>query len=332
MEVFFTDNHAPDQAGLTPCPNEWRGPLALVKKLYDFSGLEQDPWLISGSNINSLNFKIGDYYIKLINVTDNDKKFVFDFPLMVEKLLNHNIPTQVFYSSISGRKIEQLEVNEKKYLVYVQNFLTSSFYSGTAAEFRAILDLISKIEHASADISTVVDSPKVYAYPDLSLLNSFIEETKKKPVKDDFDQFFLKSEALIIDAKNQCLHLKLRQEDWKILHCDLHPHNVLAHGKVDALLDLESFILMPIEVFRGFSLFKMARKSLSKKLMSLEDLKREILSAEYSPEALLVYAQLELLRRTLIILTLHYEKNDFRWDADLKKHLTGLEETRLIFI
>ena len=160
MKEFFADNHYPNEATFSECPQSKRNLLNSVVTLYSLKTNSMPPLLLDGPNVNSLNFKYGDFYLKILTDSD-DKKYVSDFPKISDVLEKSGIPTQTFIPSIRGIQIENLKIGDQSYLVYVQPFLAATFYTGTKDEFSSSLKIISKLITVSKLLENVSSNSRI---------------------------------------------------------------------------------------------------------------------------------------------------------------------------
>ena len=125
---------------------------------------------------------------------------------------------------------------------------------------------------------------------------------------------------------------KLKLKTSNLHHYDLHPHNLIfKEDELVALVDLESVLRIQKEVCESFALYKLGRKSISKGLLSLDEFKEIANQKGFSLQELKPFIQAEILRRLLLILDLHFVRNNSRWNADFPKHLNSLKEIDLMF-
>lgn len=332
MELFFHDNHFTNNVELFPVPAELNNILQEAKNLYGIKSKPDEDFLLGGPNLNSINFRVGNFYLKILTNESNTKNFVHTFPAIAHVMQKHQIPTNTFISSQAGNLIENLEVLGKEYLVYVQEFRSTNFYSGNEHEFGQMISIIKKLIVSSKDLAEVVTSNRVRNY---SLVyddfNLFFQEAAKG--QSEFDQLLLNHKELINSSLDATKIIDFSKLTTQVLHSDLHPHNILTnHLGVMAIIDLESFIRMPVEVFEAFSIFKLSRKSISGNYLKLPQVRQILEENSFALKGLYVFVLIELLRRIKVILDFHYNKKDHCWDIDLQKHITGLKEAKLIFI
>ena len=333
MELFFQDNHFIDEAHLNPITQNMKDQLTLVRELYSFVQGWEDACLIGETHINSLNFKVGKHYIKIIEKNGEEKKYVEHFPDIAAILIDKAIPSHSFHFSKNGKLVEMINLDSKTYYTYVLDFSGVQFYTGSKLEFREMLSILEKIKGASASLEKIVSKDKRYQLPDLvEKLIPFFNIVKNKPKKDFFDEFFLDHESVILSALKKYQSIDTNNLKTTVLHCDLHPHNILTHNhKIVAIIDYESFVLMPEKIFEAFAIFKLARKGLSKKILSLAECHELINERGTIPRDYLVYTYVELLRRLSIVLHYRYTLDDERLNQDLLKHVTGLKEADFLF-
>ena len=107
MKPFFPDNHFQDHVETRHASKEttqWLKAILLenYKELYINNDTHIDE--ICGSNINSGNYRIGDFYIKTIK-HNKDKEYILEFPSIVKQLTKRNIPSASYIPNNQGQLI-----------------------------------------------------------------------------------------------------------------------------------------------------------------------------------------------------------------------------------
>jgi hypothetical protein len=349
MELFLKDNHSPDHVTLE-IVNE-NSAKDLFELLVDhFPNLFQHeiPFIaevIGGANINSLNFRINKkYYLKFLPVK-NSKFRPKEFYSIADHLNHSGFNVAHFYLPIN-QAIDRIfniksDLINGDYWVLLQDFVSDEFYSGCKEEVIQIPELIRKLEAIFID-------DKIFNINKNSPINTelikndwkgILEFVAKNGIGQDLyikQVFTLIQEYIEVFLREN--ELKLKEFDSSsslgIYHSDLHPHNLLANdsGKI-WVIDHESFKHMPVSVYRGFSIFKLFRKSISNNHCNLKEIKDFIVSnyTRQETDEMLIGAQVELIRRIVLVLTLNYFQKDSRWNADLIKHANGLLECNVLF-
>jgi len=119
-----------------------------------------------------------------------------------------------------------------------------------------------------------------------------------------------------------------------VFHVDIHPLNVLFRGdRLSLLADFDSFRMTTLEISLGFSVFKCARELLAgstgaafkKRLVGLEKIFRGKM-AGYSLADLLIYGQMDVLKRLLYVTGEMLERGNSRWRFMLGTQFSGLME------
>lgn len=338
MELFFKDNHFEDDIKFVNGSDEianWI--LPLIKKYYGKKTKIDDIQLeeIFGSNINSGNYRIGSFYIKTIK-HDHDKAYVLDFPKIAKSLSQAEIPTSSFIPSDSGNEIVDHYSNRYKtnFYIYVQEYIHSSFFSGTAQEMKEAMSALRKLNRAEYNIkNSKIQSPYLQWNPS-NILNNVKKILDNKNELDEFDQFAMSKlntiEKSLKNLEGTINELSIPSET--ISHYDFHPHNLLFNnGKLSSVIDLESFVKIQPELSTAFALFKLGRKCLSKEFMTADEFKKMAKENQFGLNKLLPYAKVELIRRTLFILDLHYLQDNKLWDSDICKQIIGIDEVEVLF-
>lgn len=119
-----------------------------------------------------------------------------------------------------------------------------------------------------------------------------------------------------------------------VFHVDIHPLNVLFRGdRLSLLADFDSFRMTTLEISLGFSVFKCARELLvgstgatfKKRLAGLEKIFRGKMAGR-SLTDLLVYGQMDVLKRLLYVVGEMLERGNSRWRFMLGTQFAGLME------
>ncbi len=333
---FFKDNHTNNNVDFilsAQSVSDWLKPIFL--DFYPELEQKADLYEISGANINSENFKLGDYYLKLIK-HDNNKDYVLQFPQLAANLQRNNIPV---FSYVKNKKNEFItnyfdQIKQQNYYIYCQSFQDDSFYSGKKEEFQQAIDLLKKFKTTQIKSTFAkLSSPYLNWNPnqiikDLEGVSSNCENST------EFERFavgnFSKIKTVI--SNNQDLISTLKTKSDYLNHYDLHPHNLFFKDlKLRSVLDLESLIPIQFEICEAFAVFKLARKSVATGQSVPKEIKEILLKNQIMPDRLLPYIKLELARRALLVLNLHYiEKNEL-WDNDIYKQVIGFEEADSLF-
>jgi hypothetical protein len=314
--LFFKDNHAAnDVTYKTASAEDARLVTRLLQSSYRSIFKEiPEVCIIEGSNINSGNFRLGGYYLKTL-APKAGIEAIHEFPVIARSLSGAGIPVTDFIPNDEGELIS----NREGFYYYLSTFIEAGFYPGTTAAFGETLPMIAKLKTAVKQHTP--KQSQMEPYFSFDPITTFAA-VKSKAAQDNSDAFRA-IEPVLMDSK--------RPAQKELHHIDLHPHNLLFQGnQLKALLDLESFRAIPYEMAAGFALFKLGRKAISRGELTIEQFKRKV-ESYFDLNSLYPFVKLELARRILLVLKLHHLDSDCRWDADLTKHLCGLEETKLMF-
>lgn len=335
MNVFDLDNHVSDSMEFIPISTENEVFISkLISEFYSKSLSDPCNSLleITGTNINSGNFKIGNIYIKSICL-NKKKDYVYNFPNIAQKLKDAGIPVNPFIFNDKEECISTLWYQDASFACYSQPFMKADFFSGSENQFVATLGMIEKLKTVHLEEKESSLSPFRGWDPE-SVVNEVENALAEKSDQDEFDKLARYAIELVrksLTDYNDTLQ-ELVQFKGELNHYDLHPHNLLYQGDfLAAVIDFESFVVVPKRHCEAFCLFKLARKSISKKIMSPGKVKKIFREFSVEGEILLPYISLELTRRICTILNLNYISGVTDWNGDLKKHLAGFEEARIIF-
>lgn len=308
------------------------GEVLLIKKLLVDSHLNvpmHTAQAIGKVNINSMNFRIGKHYLKIIQ-SNPGTDIVLRTPELYAIMKKAGIPTASFVADVRGNSISCFPNSRNPdYYFYLQHFIDGNFYTGSEQEFKVILEVLKKQRglFSSVDISQWPKKPYTTWKPH----EAFERAINVSNENSDFDRLVRPELGKLLHLADEFVKERQRFNFSTLHHLDLHPHNLLFKKSVlKSVLDIESVSVVPYEIATGFNLFKLARKAISTKRMTLDHI-RTISSEKFDMQNLRQCAKYELLRRLSIILELHYFRKNFEWDQDLRKHLMGLYEVDLIF-
>lgn len=306
----------------------------LVQKYYDLGLKFENFQLIGETNINALNFKCSEFYIKIIPHAYN-KKFVKGFPDIVGELKRINIPCSSFLANNKGAHITELETKTPLYIC-VQHFVHGAYYSGTLEQFEASLELLKKLRLFSLPSASYHRKSKFINYQPFKQYDFILQVIEKMQIFDEFDSIVLKNKNYITEILKiitPFLQKLNTSQVNKLRHQDLHPYNVIfSQSKLQALVDLESFNIERQEITEAFAIYKLGRKSIAKKLLTIEQFQHTCSKYGFQLSEYKKFVQLEIISRVLLILELHYLKNNTEWDTDLEQHLSALREIELMFV
>lgn len=322
MKLFENDNHFDDEVHLTKTTSHINLIDECLKAYTCLRPYRDDLYVIGGVNINSMNFKAGGHYIKLLGKSSENENFLKILPRINKKLITAGVPVANIMMSDKGMPYEDISVEGRSYYVLVQDFTSSSYFSGGISELEQAKQIIFTLCDCSDDLARIMKVDRTLNYDvAIDYLLDVISSLELKRSHDRFDSIVLEYAE---DIKRLISNRKIILEESSLYHCDLHPHNILVDSSsIVAIVDLPSFVLMPRNVFIGFSLYKLARKSYCKGVIKAGELKE---FSDYRDGALI-----ELIRRISLIVELHYSHKDTRWDFDLPKQLIGLREVDILF-
>jgi len=275
-----------------------------------------------------LNYKYDGFYLKVIK-QNADKNYVRNFPLISDELIKLNIGNSRFLKNDYNEYISEISYQNERYYIYIQKYIEGSFYTGTKEEFIASLEMIKKLrcfEFRSEENKT--KSPFLSFKP-----IEVVSKVKEKLEDSDFDSLVKGNLSFLIEVlkKNQKQLDYLSKPAKSLYHYDLHPHNLICKGgRIVSLVDLESFVCIQQELSEAFGIYKLGRKAISKNYFNVEEFKK-LVSQDFGLSLLYPFVELELLRRLILIIDLHYLRNNNEWDCDFEKHLQGLKEAQVMF-
>ena len=323
------DNHTPDIPEYTRAtPND----VGLVKKLLHIN-YPNIPitriQFIGKVNINSKNFRVGQYYVKIIKAYPG-AEITLKVPLLHTLMRQAKIPLPAFVPNNHAQTVSIFpEETRSQYYFYVQRFIDAHFYTGMQTEFEIAMRILKRQKGIFSSID-INDWPKKpyqnwTAHIIFEKILSLPEDNSPfdKLVRPEVPAFIKQAKGF--DQTYPILNFS------QLHHFDLHPHNFLFRNKVlHAVLDLESISVVPYEIATAFNIYKLARKSIATHNMTLDEV-RKVAGTFFNLEYLRPFAIYELVRRLGVVLKLHYLEKNKVWDQDLLKHMIGLHEVDLIF-
>lgn len=335
--LFAPDHHARDMPAQSPAPQDRQELIArLVHTNYSALGVPPDApvFTIEAANLNSANYRVGDYCFKLMNAPADAASLLL-LPEIADRVRALGLPAAEFLRTDDGARIGTAALDEKKVCFYLQPFLAGTYYSGRSIEFDAILRLLTRFAEAPlTGLAIGIQQAEPYRSWRPHALAAAIANALNQRRAGVMSEFDRKAEAAIetlgpyaeqADALVQNMHVE------GLAHFDLHPHNLLfRNDELLAVLDLESFRQAPMETAIGFALFKLGRKAIAAGHLTLLEFRAQA-SARFELPRLRPYVMAEITRRVYSILNQHYLLGRPGWNADLGSHLRGLDEARQMF-
>ena len=291
--------------------------------------------LISGININSRNYKVGDYYLKTLDDNQYTQR-VPCFPKIIECLKKKGLPTPEIIPNKFNELISSPNIKgQNRLFFFVQPFIEGNFFTGSVPEFKNALILLKNIEDAfeslnptSAHLNPYKDwNPSI----DLEVIKRILKKKEEKNQLDSFDKRLLPYFKEFKRISNFYIKNKNQLSLENLHHYDLHPHNVLFNGEnLVAVLDLDNIGAIDKRIATAFNLYKLGRKSISKGQLDIKEFQR-MADDFFDLSYLISFAKIELLQRITKLFRYHYLKDLNTWDQDLEKYICGLEEIDLMF-
>lgn len=182
---------------------------------------------------------------------------------------------------------------------------------------------------------------KSYSIADFDRIEEIIGQKEKKEEADDFifRTFFLIKE-LVKKVKEDRNKIPLLPK--KIIHSDLHPHNVLmCDNEVAAIVDFDGIRLSERSRDIGFAIYRFGRQFFINEQISEEEIKNQAVTLrkkfleKYLSILPLTQSEIEqipfllideFLTKILFVLRGVYEENNATWIKDLPKFLVAIEE------
>lgn len=290
--------------------------------------------LIGGPNMNSLNFRLDGFFLKILK-SDQITDRLQSFPALSEALKANGIPSAPLLVNTEGEKITYFNIQGIKYAAIVQPFYDHQFYSGNRESLMEMLSIIEAIQSVFRDVRPTADHFIPYKTLEPSKVLESTREIllykQKSESLDFFDNTIIEHMPQLTEIsdffKSNSGQLALSE----LHHYDLHPHNLLFESdKLSCVLDLDNIAIVDGRIAKGFNLFKVGRKALVKKHISLTDFKK-ITNDIFPMNDLKNFALVELLQRFLILMDFRYWKNNNLRDNELSKYTAAIKEIEIMF-
>ncbi|OGZ34222.1 MAG: hypothetical protein A2Y98_01060 [Candidatus Portnoybacteria bacterium RBG_19FT_COMBO_36_7] len=197
---------------------------------------------------------------------------------------------------------------------------------------------VSRIKKLSGRSKAYFNIIKKYSLSDFKKIRDIIKNKKdKSETESNFLEAFSKIESTIEEVK--IYKNQLKRLPVKVIHSDLHPHNILMQEKkVGAIVDFDAVRLSPQGRDVAFVIYRLGRQffvnnAISDKSQAVR-LKNIFLEkyCKIKPltenEILLLPILLkdDFLKRLLFVLKGIYEQNNLTWAADMIKFIIYLQE------
>lgn len=325
FNLFCIDNHGVDKAEFFEAKLE-NTFLDLVKSHYPFLDFSEIK-VVGKTNLNSKNYKIGDYYLKVLSNLETPTSLTSNI-LLTEILKKNSIPCVDFVKNKDGNLFTQVNGD----YFFIQEYFSDEFYSGDEEQFIQCLSLVEDLISVNFQLESIVKRSMYLNWNPEEEFKKIEVEILKRKSKDELEIFvaenleFFKLQIEKISSRASEISIPTTE----ISHVDIHPHNLLfKDGNLKALIDLDGFSRGSCLHSYSFGIFKLARKSISKNRMTIQ--KAIEVMGNYSFKPSLLSIETELTRRILIILNLHYLQDNSEWNQDLLKHFYGIFEARELF-
>ncbi|KKU13876.1 MAG: Homoserine kinase [Candidatus Magasanikbacteria bacterium GW2011_GWC2_45_8] len=269
---------------------------------------------------------------------------------LIEKMAKNGVLVSRVIKNENGELV--MKVGED--IIALFEFIEGEYFSPTEERFASVAKAIAKM-HASFDLlsenfvnqvaefseetKAYYNIIKEYSVRDFDVIREIIE---KKVTKDDSDRAVLEKIPLFIVTVAE---IKSFEKLWlslprKIIHSDLHPHNVLfKNNVVVAILDFDAVRISQRGRDVAFALYRFGRQFLVNK--NLDQVKllgpemRDIFIKSYrqiqaiSDEDVVLMPLLlkdEFINKVLLVLKGIYLEKNHVWAKDLSKFLVAVEE------
>lgn len=335
-EIFEKDNHSSNENKTKRANSDQ---VRLVESIlgshYDFLSVSKDKIvLIDAYNVNSLNFRAGGLFVKILNQKQFSPR-VYAFPNLVEKMKDNGIPAIEFVDNALGNHVSEISMNGSKYYATVQPFVSGNHFTGSQKSLEGALEVLYKMEDSFIGMEPkACHQDPYYFFEPLERLERLYITYKNKIEVDGNDFYDDAFSTIFDDLLSICkffVHYKVNLDNKNLRHFDLHPHNLLCLGDdLKAVLDLDNIAIADGKVATGFNMYKLGRKAISIKSITIQNFKD--LTKEYcGSESLRPFVLIELLQRFLLVLESHYHDGSRIRDGDFFKYKIALKEIELMF-
>lgn len=312
---------------------------------------------LEGTEINSNNFKIElcagnevkTILLRKFKALENKEQIVFYLSLLRD-LKDQGVRVSEVVVSKTGDLVAEYE--KEHYAVF--NFIEASHFKPQEEGYLAVAEAVAQMHYgfnqlnescrariqelSSQNKEVYFNKIKSYSASDFAKIE---EVVKQKGEKSGIEGLLLAEIPFIKDLsrevkQNISVAANLPK---KIIHSDLHPHNILMQGnKVAAIVDFDSVRISEQARDMAFALYRFGRQffvrhseQASVKAPRLKDLflthyqKIKPLT-ETEIRFLPILIKDEFLRKLLFVLRGVYEENNQTWVKDLPKFLTSFKE------
>lgn len=332
MEPFAADTHAADAPQLQDADDASATEVrALLAEHYPRLDASAPVEVIGAVSMNSRNFRVGGHYVKVIDAPA-PRDDVALFPAMADALVRGGIPTTRFAENALGEPITVVAEPggaAVRYL-YAQPYLDAGFYTGAPGEFARALDLVVELGTVLQSVPPADGQREPYGSwrpgEVLDRISAAVAAQRDLGVDPGPAERQFEAARGQLTALAESYERRYPREDDRLVHSDLHPHNLLFRdGEIAAVLDLESFRVMPADLATAFAVYKLGRKSVASGRMTIGDVQCAV-AARFGNVRFASAAGSEVMRRLLYHLERRIVAGDERWQGEIDKFAVGLGE------
>lgn len=336
MKLFQPDTHNSDLPVISYKDCSFYEPLLEVS-LKHYSNVIpkcQSAALIGGPNLNSLNFRVGNFFLKILK-SEQITGRLKSLPALSDALRANGIPSAPFIVNTGGKNITHFAIQGIKYAAIMQPFYDHKYYSGDKGSLMEMLGIIDLMQNVFRDVKPnaahFIPYKTFKPHEVLARTQKMLSRKRKSKNLDSFDDTIFEITPSLIEISDFFESNKSHLALSELYHYDLHPHNLLfKDGKLSCVLDLDNVTVIDNRIATGFNLFKVGRKALVKKHISLPEFKK-ITSDMFPMNDLKNFALIELLQRFLILIDCKYSKNSNLRDIELLKYKAAIKEIEIMF-
>lgn len=352
LPLFSTDLFSDSQPRFSPVAPDLAARVQTVLRA-DFRHLSIAPAKIlkaGGMEINSNNFKIEtpgkSYLLKRLESAEPETLRVQLKLLQWLRERGHAVP--LLENAASG----DLLLTDGSQAWCLFEFVDGEFFSGADSQLSDTARRLGGLQRDLRSVPAELLPPRRWGYLTKPESEVLAEMTAKMDI---WPRLFGRSHANLLAVSwpkvmrtAALLSSKISEIEaasWVPAHCDLHPHNLLMRGAaLAAIVDFESFVLLPDGVSLGYGAFKLLKQHVISARGGRWDAAAAASTrgffdalAEADPVGagdrarLELFAMAELYRRLLIVFKLNLRDGDSRWNHVLPMHLCALEEIGVIW-
>lgn len=312
------------------------------------------------AEINSENYKVildiggGNVMAVLLRRYKNLSNFrhVFFYLSFLDKLSEFKFPVSQVLKNLNGG----IATQTKNGIFALFDFIDGVYFSPAKDNFVSVARAIARMHQGFEQLDPTFikkinilsqQTPVYYNQIKRVTIQDFLKIgriIKKKKKYNSLDISVLRSMPLFIDAvrKIESNKKKMKKLKNKVIHSDLHPHNILMDNKeVKAILDFDAVRIsqqardVACAIYRFGRQFLIERNMVDNHISALAVRLRDLFLTKYNEINILnkeevaimpLLVKEEFLKKILFVLKGIYKDDNFIWARDLPKFMAAIEE------